>query len=105
MYKFVFYAPVDSVEKIKSSVFETGAGKLGDYECCSFETKGIGQFKPLANANPTIGSVDNLERVEELRVEILCLEENIREAIIAMKKAHPYEEPAYEVYELLNHKY
>lgn len=104
MYKLIFYAPKNACEKIKSSVFSTGAGKLGDYEQCSFETAGIGQFKPAQGANPYLGEVGELEKVEELKVEILCLESNIREAVKAMKNAHPYEEPAFEVLEIANEK-
>ena len=105
MYKLIFYAPRNACEKIKNSVFESGAGKLGNYERCSFETSGIGQFKPLSGANPHLGEVGELERVEEMKVEILCQEENIRQAIRAMLAAHPYEEPAFEVLEVHNTRF
>tara|TARA_Y100001936_G_C15997369_1_gene625859 strand:+ start:609 stop:956 length:348 start_codon:yes stop_codon:yes gene_type:complete len=105
MYKFVFYAPKNSCEKIKNSVFETGAGKLGNYEQCAFEISGIGQFKPAPGAEPAIGKVGELEKVEEVRVEILCTEENIRSAVRAMIKAHPYEVPAYEILKVENNKF
>ncbi|MEX1100132.1 MAG: NGG1p interacting factor NIF3 [Bacteriovoracaceae bacterium] len=104
MYKFIFYAPKNACEKIKKSVFMTGAGKLGNYEECCFEISGIGQFKPARGANPHLGEVGELERVEESRIEILCLEENVRAAIKAMKEAHPYEEPAYEVIAIENQR-
>tara|TARA_Y100000768_G_C23741696_1_gene569703 strand:+ start:179 stop:526 length:348 start_codon:yes stop_codon:yes gene_type:complete len=105
MYKFVFYALKNSCEKIKKSVFETGAGKLGNYEQCSFEISGIGQFKPAPGADPAIGKVGALERVEEMKVEILCQENNIREAVKAMIDAHPYEEPAYEIFKVENERF
>lgn len=104
MYKLIFYAPKNACEKIKSSVFSTGAGKLGNYEQCSFEVSGLGQFKPVEGATPHLGSVGALEKVEELKVEILCLKENIVAAVEAMKAAHPYEEPAFEILALENER-
>ncbi len=103
MYKLVFYVPINEAEKVKNAVFSTGAGTIGHYGNCSWETPGIGQFKPLTGSNPAIGLKNKLERVEELRVEILCTEQNINAAVSSMKKAHPYEVPAYEVLSVLNH--
>lgn len=103
MFKFIFYVPKSDVEKVKSEVFKTGAGSLGHYRCCAWETLGVGQFKPLKGARPMLGSVDQLERVEELRVEILCTQDTVEQAVFAMKRAHPYEEPAYEVLKLENY--
>lgn len=100
MYKLVFYVPIDEAEKVKAAVFQTGAGSIGNYSHCSWETKGVGQFRPLNGSSPAIGQIDSLERVDELRVEILCSEESLRSAIAAMKSAHSYEEVAYEVYKL-----
>jgi hypothetical protein len=96
----VFYVPVKMSEKVKNAVFETGAGALGNYSHCSFEVRGTGQFKPLKGSNPTIGEQDKIELVEELRVEILCDSNNIQSAVNALKEAHPYEEPAYEIYKI-----
>ncbi len=104
MYKLVFYVPKNDAEKVKIAIFATGAGSIGHYENCSWETLGMGQFKPLAGSNPTIGLKNKLEKVEELRVEILCTEQNVNAAVNALKKAHPYEEPAYEVLSIYNHK-
>jgi hypothetical protein len=103
MYKLVFYVPKKSAEKVKTNIFLTGAGQVGNYSDCSWETEGTGQFKPLKGSKPTIGSIDNLERVSELRIEILCLESNINAAVVALKQAHPYEEAAYEVISIQNH--
>ena len=105
MYKLVFYAPLGEVESIKTSIFETGAGSIGQYSHCSWETAGMGQFKPLEGANPTLGSVKELEKVDELKVEILCEESNIRDAIEALKMSHSYEEPVYEVISIENHRF
>ncbi len=101
-YKLVFFVPEGSVEEVKKAIFATGAGSLGNYAQCSWQTLGMGQFLPLDGANPTIGNVDVVEQVSEWRVEILCTAENIKDAIEALKKSHPYEEPAFEVYALTN---
>jgi len=100
MYKLCFFVPAAFAEKVKQAVFETGAGRLGNYKECAWQTSGQGQFKPLSAANPFIGTQGQLERVEELRVELLCRDEIIREAVCELKKAHPYECPAYDVVKL-----
>ena len=105
MYKLVFYVPVRDADSVKNSIFLTGAGQIGNYSNCSWETEGIGQFKPLSGSNPSIGSQNELERVAELRVEILCEVHNIKSAIKALKSSHPYEEPAYEVLAVLNQEF
>ena len=105
MFKLIFYVPESAVEKVKSAVFATGAGTLGNYSNCSWQTMGVGQFKPLEGANPAIGSKNIVERVEEFRVEILCSESQIKPAIMALKAAHPYEEVAFEVISVLNHEF
>ena len=100
MYKLAFFVPVENAESVKEAVFATGAGRIGDYEACCFQTPGTGQFRPLAGANPHIGRVGDLERVEELKVELVCEDHRIRKAVAALKAAHPYEEPAFDVWRL-----
>ncbi|MDA8793302.1 NGG1p interacting factor NIF3 [Bacteriovoracaceae bacterium] len=100
MLKLVFFVPIDSAEKVKEAVFSVGAGRLGNYSQCSFEVKGVGQFKPISGAKPAIGTLNQIERVDELRVEILCSSENILKSIEKLKISHPYEEVAYEVYKI-----
>ena len=90
-----FYVPVKDAEKVKNAMFHAGAGKIGNYDRCSFEVKGIGQFRPLSGSNPTIGSLSELEAVEELKVDMVCEDAILREVIDALKKSHPYETPAY----------
>ena len=99
MYHIAFYVPEDHAEKVKESMFAAGAGRLGNYEKCSFEYKGFGQFKPLPGARPFIGSEGELETVSEIKIEMVCLKENLQEAIAALKRTHPYETPAYYVIE------
>lgn len=100
MYKLAFYVPVADAESVKRAVFEAGAGCIGAYEHVCFQTRGVGQFRPLEGARPHIGSVGELERVEEFKVEMVCDDLHIYRAISALKLAHPYEEVAYEVWRL-----
>ncbi len=100
MYKLAFFVPESHLESVKSAVFATGAGKIGDYDHCCWQIKGQGQFRALEGSNPFIGQQGQVETVEEYRVELVCSDELIRDAVAAMKQAHPYEEPAYDVFML-----
>ena len=100
MYKLCFYVPVDSKERVKDALFAIGVGKFNNYECCSFETLGTGQFKPIGTANPYIGDIGKLERVSEYKIEMICPNEIIKQAVKTLKEAHPYEEVAYEVFKM-----
>ena len=97
MYKLNFYVPIKEKESIKQALFDIGVGKYENYDMCSFETLGVGQFRPIDGANPTIGEIDMLEKVDEYKVEMICSDELIKKAIEVLKDAHPYEEVAYEV--------
>lgn len=97
MYSLSFYVPVEYAEQVKEALFAAGAGRQGDYDKCSWQTLGQGQFRPLAGSSPFIGVQGALEYVDEYKVEMICAEENIVAAVAALKAAHPYEEPAYSV--------
>ncbi|CAI4215038.1 unnamed protein product [Parascedosporium putredinis] len=103
-FTLVFYVPMAAVEACKTAIFAAGAGKYpgqGEYTECCFTSHGMGQFRPGDAANPHIGQVGALEKVEEARVETLCVGEDVaRKAVEALKKAHPYEEPAYAVFRM-----
>ncbi|MGO4598124.1 hypothetical protein [Terrabacter sp. 2RAF25] len=95
----VFYSPVESTEGVLAAVHAAGAGAIGDYRECAFVARGTGQFRPLAGATPSIGSVGDLERLAEDRVEVV-LDRSLRGAVVAaLRAAHPYEEPAFHVIE------
>ncbi|SDS99703.1 hypothetical protein SAMN05216271_3310 [Halopseudomonas sabulinigri] len=96
MYKLCFYVPVSHVEQVKQAVFAAGAGRLGNYDCCSWQTLGSGQFRPLGGSTPHLGVQDQVEQVEEYRVEMLCSQACLPQVICALKAAHPYEEPAFD---------
>lgn len=100
MYKLVFFVPVSYVDAVKQAVFDTGAGRIGDYEHCSWQALGEGQFRPLAGSSPYLGQTGELEYVEEYRVEMVCADELIQDAVLALLASHPYEEPAYDVWPL-----
>ncbi|TVR03722.1 MAG: NGG1p interacting factor NIF3 [Spirochaetaceae bacterium] len=97
MHKLIFFVPAEHAEAVKRAVFAAGAGRYRNYDCCSWQTAGTGQFRPLAGADPFIGSVGAVETVPELRVETICTDESVRTVLDALIAAHPYEEPAYEV--------
>ncbi len=101
MYKLCFYVPESHLEQVKAAVFAAGAGRIGDYDHCCWQVLGQGQFRPLAGSNPFLGQVGEEERVPEYRVELVCDGASIRAAVQAMKCAHPYEEPAWDVVALV----
>lgn len=102
MLKLTFYVPTDSSNTVKEAVFAVGAGRIGEYDSCCWEVLGQGQFRPLEGSNPHIGVKGTLEYVQELRVEMVCSRQAINAVIEALKAAHPYETPAYDVVEVLD---
>lgn len=96
MYKLCFYVPESHLESVKQAVFEAGAGAIGEYRDCCWQVKGQGQFRPMAGSQPFLGEQGVLERVEEYRVEMVCADDRIRQAVAALRCAHPYEEPAFD---------
>jgi len=103
MYQIVVYIPESHVEQVKEALFKAGAGKIGDYDSCAWQTLGQGQFRPLQGSNPYIGQTGSVEQVAEYRVELVCEETVLKAAIAAMIGAHPYEEPAYSVWPLVKY--
>lgn len=95
--KWIVYVPAGDADRVAASMHDAGAGVVGDYDRAMFSSPGTGQFRPLAGANPAIGSVGEVETVDELRLELVAepaLREKVRAAMLA---AHPYEEVAYDV--------
>lgn len=93
----VFYVPIDDTKSVLRDLFETGAGVVGEYRECAFVSPGMGQFRPVDSANPTIGSVGALEQVPENRVEISFPREIQKHVLETLYASHPYEEPTYHV--------
>jgi len=102
MYQIVFYVPESHLEPVKQALFKAGAGKIGDYDCCAWQTLGQGQFRPLDGSDPYLGQIGEVEQVAEYKVELVCVKAALKPAITAMLAAHPYEEPAYSISALLD---
>lgn len=100
MYKLCFYVPETHLDIVKQALFEAGAGKIGQYDYCAWQTLGQGQFRPLADSRPFSGEQDQVETVTEYKVEMVCADELIKTVIAALRATHPYEEPAFAVWQL-----
>ena len=100
--KLVWFVPADALEATRDAVFEAGGGRIGEYTRCSWYTAGTGTFLGGEGAAPAVGESGREEHVPELRVETVVPEGRVRDAIVALMLAHPYEEPAYDVYPLLD---
>jgi len=100
MYQIVVYVPESHLEVVKQALFKAGAGRIGDYDSCAWQSKGEGQFRPLVGSKPYLGQRGQLESVIEYKVELVCQDELLHRAIAAMLEAHPYETPAYSVWSL-----
>ena len=101
-YKIVVFVPKGHEDEIREALALSGAGQIGNYSYCTFQSEGEGTFKPNKLANPYLGEKGSLEKVEEIRLEAIVSKGNLKRAVTAMLKAHPYEEPAYDLIELAN---
>lgn len=102
LFKIVVYVPKDYLDNVKNALNSAGAGHIGNYSNCSFETIGQGQFKPLENSNPFSGEENKLSVFEEVKLEVIVDKENLNRAIDKMIESHPYEEVAYDLLKLEN---
>ena len=102
MMVLTFYVPTENKETVKNALFKAGAGRLGNYDSCAFESEGTGQFRALEGANPTIGELGKLEKISETRVEIVFCDTILKEVISALKKSHPYETVAFNVFKSID---
>ena len=93
--------PREALDVVRTALFEAGAGRIGEYEHCSWYTQGTGTFLGGEGTNPSLGEAGREQRVAELRLETVFPEEKQDEVIAALRRAHPYEEPAFDVYALL----
>ncbi len=96
--KLVTFAPVEHAEAVRAALADAGAGQIGDYTACAFTTSGTGYFRPGDAANPHTGTPDELESVEEVRIESEVARWDVGRAVAALRRAHPYEEVAYDLY-------
>lgn len=100
--KIIVTVPIDNVEQVRNAMCEAGAGVIGNYTYCSMSTKCIGTFKPNDKANPFIGKNNNLEFVEEEKLEVICNIDNVKNVVSKLRESHPYEEPAIDIVPLLD---
>jgi hypothetical protein len=99
--KLVVFVPPEALDAVRDAVFAAGAGRISDYERCSWYTEGTGTFFGGEGTDPAVGAVGHEERVPELRLETVFPEERQEEVVAALRRAHPYEEPSFDVYPLL----
>ena len=99
--KLVWFVPEDSLDATRDAVFEAGGGRIGEYERCSWYAAGTGTFVGGETTSPALGERGREERVPELRVETVVPSGRIADVVAALRRAHPYEEPAFDVYELV----
>ena len=100
MKKLVVTVPVTDADRLRQAIGEAGAGKIGNYTFCSFSVRGIGRFLPSENAKPAIGEAGKFEAVEEERIEVNCDDAIVADVVAAIRRVHPYEEPAIDIYSL-----
>ena len=93
--KIELYVPESHLTAVKTALFEAGAGRVGNYDCCAWQTRGEGQFRPLDGSTPFLGNQGQIETAIEYKLELVCEEPCLKAVIAALKRAHPYEEVAY----------
>jgi hypothetical protein len=99
--KLVVFVPREALDAVRAALFDAGAGRIGDYERCSWYTEGTGTFLGRAGSDPAVGEPGREERVPELRLETIFPAELHDEVVAALRRTHPYEEPAFDIYALL----
>jgi hypothetical protein len=99
--KLIVFVPPEALDTVREALFGAGAGRIGNYERCSWYTEGTGTFFGGEETQPSLGESGREERVPELRLETVYPEELHDDVVTALRRAHPYEEPAFDVYALL----
>jgi hypothetical protein len=100
--KLIVFVPREALDEVRDALFAAGAGRIGGYERCSWYTQGTGTFRGGEGTSPSVGEAGREERVAELRLETVFPADRQDEVIAALRSAHPYEEPAFDVYELVS---
>lgn len=103
--KIIVTIPIENVNEVRNAICEAGAGVIGNYTHCSMSTKCVGTFKPTDEANPYIGEKNNLEFVEEEKLEVVCDVNIVKNVISKLREVHPYEEPAIDIVPLINESF
>jgi len=100
-YKIVVFVPLEKTDELTFAMASAGAGEIGNYSVCSFRMKGVGSFMGNKNSNPKVGTKSKFEMTEEIRLEMICGKKNIDDVVDKIYEIHPYDEPAFEIYEVL----
>lgn len=103
--KIIVTVPVENTDEVRKAICNEGAGVIGNYTHCSMSTKCIGTFKPTDKANPYIGEINNLEFVEEEKLEVICDVSLVKNVISKLREVHPYEEPAIDIIPLIDESF
>lgn len=98
--KLVIFTPLSHADIVREALGNAGAGKIGNYDFCSFSTRGIGRYRGNENSNPAIGEAMKYESVEEEKIEVVLPRTLLKNVVDAVKKVHPYEEVAFDIYPL-----
>lgn len=96
--KLVVFVPISHADIVRKALGEAGAGKIGNYDFCSFSSRGVGRYRGNEKSNPTIGEAGQYESVEEEKIEVVVPREILEKVIRSVKKVHPYEEVAFDIY-------
>ncbi len=104
LFHLVTYVPSSHADALRSALAESGAGKIGKYDHCSFSSSGTGRFRPLAGADPHVGRAGEVTAVPEERIEVVVEEADLPQVLKAAKEAHPYEEPAIHLWKMEEYK-
>lgn len=102
MLKLIYFVPDSHLEVTKQAIFKAGAGNFNHYQHCAWQCKGMGQYMPIGQANPFLGTLEQLEQVEEWRVEVIVPKHLAKDVKQALLQSHPYEEVAYEFLMILD---
>ena len=100
--KIIVSVPIDSIDEVRNVLYDSGAGNIGNYTCCSMTSKCVGSFKRLNNSNPYIGEKGKVNFVEEERIEIVCDVDKVKNVIKRLRQIHPYEEPEIDIIPLID---
>src|SRR5262245_444575 len=99
--KLIVFVPREALDTVRNALFGAGAGGIGDYQRCSWYTEGTGTFLGGEGTSPSVGQAGREQRVAELRLETIFPAERQEAIVAALRNAHPYEEPAFEIYDLV----
>jgi hypothetical protein len=103
--KIAVFTPLTHADSVRAALAQAGAGHVGNYDSCSFSSRGTGRFRGQEGTKPFIGQPGRIEEGEEEKIEVICPAEKMDAVLAAVKKVHPYEEPAIDIYPLLNDKF